>query len=190
MHAPLPNLQLSHFVAHGQKSAGPGPAIDLAQVAERFRGPLQSYFRKRARNPEEVHDLVQEVFLRLAQHSRVENVENAEAYIFQIAANLLRDRARRESTRSGAMRELSYRTENSIEEISPERVLIAKERVEIVQRALLELPERTRLVFVLHRFEGIKYSEIALRLGISVSSVEKVMMDALRHVAVRMSKGQ
>ena len=58
--------------------------------------------------------------------------------------------------------------------------------MELLQRALLELPERTRAIFVLQRFEGLKYKEIADRLGISASSVEKHMMSAIKHIFQRM----
>ena len=164
-------------------------SVELRQIVERFQGPLRSFFRKRAFDPQEAEDLVQEVFTRLAARSDAPRMENPEAYIFQTAANLLRDRARRDMTRSAAIREFAENSREAFEEISPERVLQGRQGVADLQRALLELPERTRAIFVLHRFEELKYSEIARRLGISVSSVEKHMMDALRHIALRMGRG-
>lgn len=58
----------------------------------------------------------------------------------------------------------------------------------MLRAALEELPPRTRAVFLLHRFDGFKYREIAKRLGISSSSVEKHMMVAIKHVLARMGK--
>ena len=95
----------------------------MRAIVDRFRGPLKSYFRKRVYGAEEAEDLVQDVFCRIAAQGDADRMENPEAYIFQIAANLLRDRARRESTRSSAMREIGHRTEDFGEELSPERVL-------------------------------------------------------------------
>ncbi len=151
----------------------------------RYAGPLRKYFRSRVYNPQDVEDLVQEVFCRLSERAELDQIENQEGYLFQTAANLLRDRARREQTRSSANRDLTDMAENSFEEISPERVLLGKRRVEELTRALMELPERTRVIFLLHRFEDRKYGEIARQLGISVSSVEKHMMDAIRHLKAR-----
>lgn len=167
----------------------PTPSGELRLIVDRFQGPLRSFFRKRAFDPQEAEDLVQEVFTRLAARSDAPRMENPEAYIFQTAANLLRDRARRDMTRSAAIREFAENSREAFEEISPERVLQGRQGVADLQRALLELPERTRAIFVLHRFEELKYSEIAHRLGISVSSVEKHMMDALRHITLRMGRG-
>ena len=63
-----------------------------------------------------------------------------------------------------------------------------KQQVAKLKDALAELPERVRFVFLLHRYEGMKYREIAQHLGISVSSVEKYMMQAIKHVAKRPSR--
>lgn len=165
------------------------PNDELSTIAHRFEGPLRSFFRKRAYDPQEAEDLVQEVFVRLSDHGSRHSIDNLEAYIFQTAANLLRDRARRNKSQAAALRELGGRSGSGIEEISPERVLQGRQGLANVHRALTELPERTRVIFVLHRFEDLKYSEIALRLGISVSGVEKHMMDAIRHVSLRV-RGQ
>lgn len=164
-------------------------ADDRTELIARFQEPLRRYFRKRSYDPAEVEDLVQEVFCRLMAKDDPQRIDNPEAYVFQAAANLLRDRARRHRTWAAARDELSSQSQDSIEEISPERVLQGRQAVADLRRALMELPERTRVIFVLHRFEEIKYSEIAARLGISVSSVEKHMMDAIRHLATRVKRG-
>lgn len=151
----------------------------------RYAGPLRKYFRTRVYNPQDVEDLVQEVFCRLSERAELDQIENQEGYLFQTAANLLRDRARRDQTRGAVNRDLVEQAKDSFEEISPERVLLGKRRIEELTRALMELPERTRVTFVLHRFENRKYGEIARQLGISTSSVEKHMMDAIRHLKSR-----
>jgi len=167
----------------GEEDRRPGGDA-LADLNARFARPLRSFFRKRAYNDQEAEDLVQEVFLRLAAREPAASMDHAEAYIFQMAANLLRDRARRYSTRSAADRAMQADA-NSFEEISPERVLLGKQRLALLERVLGELPERTRVVFLLHRFEEMKYAEIARRLEISVSSVEKHMMEAMRQIRIR-----
>ena len=150
-----------------------------------YAGPLRKYFSARVYDRQDVEDLVQEVFCRLSERTTSLQIENPEAYLFQTAANLLRDRARRDQTRGGATRDLAEQAKLSFEEISPERVLLGKRKVEELNRALMELPERTRAIFLLHRFEGHKYSEMARQFGVSTSSVEKHMMEAIRHLKAR-----
>ena len=171
------------------RHAAAAPLDDrLEAIAQRFSGPLRSFFRKRVRDPHDAEDLVQEVFVRIAGRSGDTSMDSPEAYVFQTAANLLRDRARRHATRARGDQMLADQSEHFVEEISPERVLLGKRRLAEFRKALTELPERTRAIFLLHRFEEFKYAEIAARLGISTSSVEKHMMDAIRHIAHRMGR--
>ena len=63
----------------------------------------------------------------------------------------------------------------TITEISPlqDEVLAARARLERVSQGLNRLTPRTREIFLMHRLENLKYREIAQRLGISQSAVEK-----------------
>lgn len=162
----------------------------LGELFAQFRVPLKNYFRKRVYNQAEVEDLVQDVFYRLTSRADNADLERPEAFIFQIAANLLRDKARREATKRAFTKQLSDQNENAFEEFSPERVLLGKEKVVALKNALNELPERTRTIFLLHRFEEFKYREIAQQLGISMSLVEKHMMDAIKHLTDRLGPSE
>lgn len=165
------------------------PAGDPEEFFRTYRGPLTRFFRKRIGLDADVDDLVQEVFCRIFAVGEHDRLENPNAYIFQVAANLVRDRARRARTRDAFTDDLAQEATDRVEEISPERVLQGRQAVRALELALKELPEKTRAVFLLHRFEGLKYREIAVRLGISASSVEKHMMAAIRHVWERTGKG-
>lgn len=163
------------------------PSVD-DEAFRRYRGALRAFFAKRVRPGQDVDDLVQDVFSRLAARNGDGEIENPDAYIFQIASNLLRDEARRASTRRVATESIRYLDEGDFEARSPERVLQGKERVQALELALKELPERTRVIFVLSRFEELSYGEIGKRLSISKSLVEKCMMDAMRHLHHRLRK--
>jgi RNA polymerase sigma-70 factor (ECF subfamily) len=154
-------------------------------LPRRLHAPLTRYFRARARRGSDVEDLVQEVFLRLAQRTGEAPVEAQEGYVFAIANSVLADSYRRASRQLPAAPEPVVETRGGAEERSPERILLAQEELAVVERALSELPERTRFVFVLSRYEELSYQEIARRLGVSVSAVEKQMMRALAHLARR-----
>ena len=52
-------------------------------------------------------------------------------------------------------------------------MIAARERLKVVGAALDRLPQRTRASFLMHRIDGLKYREIAERLGVSQSAVEK-----------------
>jgi RNA polymerase sigma-70 factor (ECF subfamily) len=162
----------------------------LDQLSARYRGPLTSYFLRRVRRRDEAEDLTQEVFLRMVRSLQRpdgeggERIDNPEAFLFRTAVNLLRDRARRAKTFADHLAEAVHRDE-SVEVLSPERVLQGRQSLRSALAALEELDARTRDVFILHRLEGLKHAEIATLYGVSSSSIEKYMIKALAHLARR-----
>jgi RNA polymerase sigma-70 factor (ECF subfamily) len=154
----------------------------LAREAEPLRQALTGYFRRRIPNPSEAEDLVQEVFSRIVARDSEQPVEHLGGYVFQVAASVLADRARRRGVRH-ADGHVPFDVERHGEtDFDPERVLSGKQALRAATAALLSLPERTRTVFILHRLEGRRYREIGQQLGISVSAVEKHMARAVQHL--------
>jgi RNA polymerase sigma factor (sigma-70 family) len=152
-------------------------------VALRYRGPLRGFFSKRVRDPADVDDMIQDVFMHLIRRAQGGPIERVEQYIFQTAANVLRDSGRRRQAReSDAHESLDEEIHQLRTEISPERVVLGRESVARVAAALRELPQRTRDVFVLRSLEKRKYAEIADLLCISTRAAEKHMAKALTHL--------
>ena len=168
----------------------------IARLDARFRGPLMVWFVRRNFSHNEAEDLTQEVFVRMIGHEERVPLQNADVYIFQVAANLLRDRARRSISRKSQDHvSLDAPTEIAahglsghsalVEDRGPERVLLAQELLAQALRALNELGERTRHIYILHRLEKMRHKEIAALLGLSVSAVEKHVIRAVAHLAER-----
>ena len=157
----------------------------------RFRGPLFSYFLRRTKNASEAEDLTQETFARLIGSRTFEDVEEAPAFVFRVASNLLRDRARAAiRTRNNENFTLSGSEGEAfdpklIEVLDPERVLLARERLGEVMTCLDELGSRTKNMFILFRLEGMKQKDIASLYGMGLSTVEKHVMAATVHLAKR-----
>lgn len=141
---------------------------------------LRSWFGRRLRNPVDVDDAVQDVWLRSQSHLGRGAVDNIPAYLFQTAQSVLTDRARRASVRREVYHEPLEEFHHPVEWITPERVLMGEEAMDRIVARLGDMPERTRDIFLLHRFENIGYGDIAMRMNISVSAVEKHIMKALR----------
>ena len=166
----------------------------LAELDARFRAPLMAYFLRRA-NRSEAEDLTQETFVRLIGAHSFAQAEQANAYVFRVASNLIRDRAR---TRARWQNHViaavdSLGVEDTVPQIAedrgPERVLIGRESLAEVVRALYELDERTRNIFVLHRLEGVKQKEIAAHYRMGLSTVERHVTLAVLHLARRFGSG-
>jgi RNA polymerase sigma factor (sigma-70 family) len=168
----------------------PAPSAQEALVerlAREFRGPLKRYFFRRVYSLEEAEDLTHELFVRLVRKKDLSAVDNPEAFMFQVATNLVRDRSRRRQTASSFMEELT--ADSALyDAISPERVLDAKQSLQIALAALRDVDDKARSIFILHRVEGLKYSEIADIYGITQSAVEKQISKCLVRLAKEVLK--
>ena len=164
------------------------PTADARQVADlsaRYAEAVRRYFSRPGAS--DIEDLTQEVFIRLLRRARLGDIENIEGYLFQIAANLLRERGRRRLRRRRDVQQpLDDDFAETYDDMSPERILLGREAYDLMVRSLQELPERARTVFILNRFEDLTGVEIARRLGVAVSTVEKDMMRAIAHLRARL----
>jgi RNA polymerase sigma-70 factor (ECF subfamily) len=152
-----------------------------------FRGSLTRYFHRRM-PADQVEDMVQDVFLRLFQRGNIAELEFAAGYVFRTANSVLRDRLRKRLTHCEDDHCSFDPMVHGDADFSPEDVLLGKERLARATAILLELPERSRVVFVLRRIEDMTYQEIAAKLGLSVSAIEKIMLHSVRYLARRMDE--
>jgi RNA polymerase sigma-70 factor (ECF subfamily) len=151
-------------------------------LSRRLRPALMRYFQRRTASVSDAEELVQELFLRLLRRADLFALENLDGYVFEAAANLARDRVRRQKARGGRHIDIAD-IEAATDEPSPEQVVDARKRLDLMLLALDGLPPRARTIVILRRFENLTYRQIAERLDISVSAVEKHMvrsMSALR----------
>jgi RNA polymerase sigma-70 factor (ECF subfamily) len=162
----------------------------LENISREFRGSLFRYFARRTHDKSELEDLVQEVFVRLLRRGKTSDLIDGSlsGYVFETASSVLKDRLRRRMTRRADAHEPFDHEKHFDVDFSPEHVLLGREQLARATAALLELPERTRVIFVLRRLEGMRFKDIGARLGISVSAVEKHMQRAVTHLAKRMEK--
>ena len=158
--------------------------LGLDGLARRYYGPLMIFFRKRAPRAADAQDLVQQVFLRLSQYPKMDEIRNLEGYIFQTASNTLKDHFRAAAISNRYIAEKNFEIAAELGSgFSPERVLLAKESVGLLVDALQKLPARTRDVIILRCFEGLKHAEIARLQGISIRAVEKHIGRALAQLS-------
>ncbi|HEY3851063.1 MAG TPA: RNA polymerase sigma factor [Steroidobacteraceae bacterium] len=145
---------------------------------------LKKLLRRRGRTAEEAEDLVQDAFVRMQEYCREGGcVREPRAFLARTVLNLAVDARRRDR------RDLYEK--QPIEELylvdltpSPDEVFAADQRLLSIRRSLAGLSERTQTAFFLHRLEGFSYAEIALRLGVSASAVEKHIATAVARLAM------
>lgn len=158
------------------------PKIALEAVYRAQAPRLMRYFARRT-DRQDAGDLVQESFARLAgAGASTDHVpDQPEAYLNQIAANLLRNRARAAFQRSVA------KHVSSDDVMLPANDMIAAvEARDVLNRldaAISKLSPKTREIFMAHRRDGLSYKEIGEKTGLSVKGVEWHMSKAIARVA-------
>lgn len=144
---------------------------------------LVRFVRRIVRSTEDAEDIAQHAYLRLQKLSDNTALDNPRAYLFQIANNLAVDQLRRGKLHSAYVSQQLGSEGADADGIScpsPERVLAARRRLRAIHDSMDSLPLKCRQAFLLHRARGLSYSQIAREMHISVSSVEKYILQALR----------
>lgn len=148
----------------------------------RFRPALLRFFERRAFAQADAEDMTQEVFLRITRLCSTQALWQPAGFLFQVAANVMRDRIRRDNARHQRMHVDVDDAELDVHAPSEEAVYEQREALAGFMAALAELTPKCRMVFLLHKYEEMSYSDIARQLGVSVSAIEKHMMNAIRHI--------
>jgi RNA polymerase sigma factor (sigma-70 family) len=164
-----------------------GPTVAQQEIVRLFaehNGTLVRFLRARLGSDHEARDVAQEAYVRLLQIDKPGTVSFLRAYLFKTAANIATDRRRREAVRGIAHRDPVFDMRN--DDLDPERSALAKERLRIVQAGIAELPERSRLAFLLHRVSDMSIADVAVRLGLSERMVRNHVVKALVHIRLKL----
>ncbi|TQV78944.1 RNA polymerase sigma factor [Exilibacterium tricleocarpae] len=140
---------------------------------------LKRFLSRFLRDQQDIEDVVQEAYLRAYNAEQKKDIEQPKAFLFQIAKNLalneLSRKARQvteyiEDSDSNTLTDTGSTTEEELE---------AREHIALFCEAIAALPERRRRVCLLRKVHGLPHKEIAERMGITVSAVEKHLLKGM-----------
>lgn len=159
-----------------------GSVPDLLERIWPLVPELRGFLLRRA-PADEVEDIVQDILLRLCRRARCVRVEQPRSYLYQVANATIIDRHRREASRCAAFHcELSDAA-HPVDELSPLRILLAREDVSAAEAVLGMLPERTREILIAMRLEDGSLKSLATRYAISTSAIERHVTRAMKILA-------
>ncbi|WP_420723701.1 sigma-70 family RNA polymerase sigma factor [Hwanghaeella sp. LZ110] len=142
-------------------------------------------------NRAQSEDIVQEAWLRFDEAHKGRFLEDPKGYLYRIVRNLAIDghrcltRERRLIAEDG----FEQAAETSPDGMpTPEIIALYRDEIRCVMVAMVELPERTRIAFEMHRFGGATLKEIATYLNISVSLAQTLVVDGAEHCKQRLAR--
>lgn len=134
----------------------------------------------------EIPDLRQEIYARVYAAALSSRPASPRSFLFTTAHHLIVDRVRRERVVSieavGDIEALNV----SVDEISMERRVSARQELKLLSRALDLLPPKCRTVLWLRRVEGLSQREVAERLGVTEKTIEQHVSKGARLLAEHM----
>jgi RNA polymerase sigma-70 factor, ECF subfamily len=163
-------------VSHAQNS-------DFEKLALPLLDPLYNFARWLSGDPDEARDLVQETFVKaLKGFGSFQEGTNFRAWMFRILRNtFLTSRTGLEHRNTEQEDEQGFADSTSSDD-TPELNLIRRADVELVRRAIAQLPVPFREVLLLADIEEMKYQEVAQALNIPIGTVMSRLARARKHV--------
>lgn len=162
-----------------------GEESALIDIYEWYRPRILRFMRYRIRNRETAENLTTEVFLRMLQHLPDFRFQNSpfQAWLFQIARNLVADDFRRQSVRNHEPIDESMESDEApLDEMADERMLCDE-----LRDALTELTESQLDVIVLRFIVGLPIADVARTLEKSESAVKSLQARGLKSLRQRLT---
>lgn len=161
--------------------------------ARAFKALMKEYFRELAdfafqyvKSSHTAKDVVQDVFANIwEKRSSWNPTRSLKMYLYQSVKNEALKTLRDQKTERKYMKAFIRETEEKV--ITPRELDESDDFKQAVHRAIQDLPERARMVYKLHRRDGLTYKEIAEVMEISHKTVESQMSRALRMLRDRLS---
>jgi len=156
--------------------------IAFKELFFRHHQHLIQFVNSRINDVHFAEDIVQEIFIRVwSRRNDLKPDKSIKSYLFQIASRLIVDHYRKQNNRNISTDEFpnildSFQITDGYEYIEK------KEVFQKFESAIQLLPQQCRIIFILSRFDGLKYAEIADLLNISIKTVENQIGKALQRL--------
>ena len=122
-------------------------------------------------------DMAQDIFVRVWQkRNSLDPAKSIKSYLYQAAANEIGMHLRKKGVRDAHAKDVQFQHAHT--NTSP----IEFDQKEFIEKTIQSLPETLRNVFILHRYDGLSYKEIAQYEGVSIKTVESRMSKALKYL--------
>ncbi len=160
--------------------------LSIFDTFSKHKNALKRFISRFVVKPEDIEDIAQESFLRSYTAEKSQNILYPKAFIFRVAKNLLLSEFDRKSFKVTDFLEEIENAEQFDSAEDVESNVMAQEHIAIYCQALASLPKQCRKVMLLKKVYGLKNREIAKRLEVSVSCIEKHLKKGLMDCATFM----
>jgi RNA polymerase sigma factor (sigma-70 family) len=170
----------------------------ISDVVKREQSRLRNFIRRRVPDPLDAEDILQDVFYRLVEANRLlMPIEHVTGWLFRVARNRITDLFRKKEPENFSEIELVDEEHELLQfedllpspDAGPEAIYARRVLLDEMERALDELPQEQRAVFVAHQFEGRSFKELSAATGESVNTLLSRKRYAVLHLRERLRRG-
>ncbi|ROS01474.1 RNA polymerase sigma-70 factor (ECF subfamily) [Sinobacterium caligoides] len=152
----------------------------LEHLIQQHGTALERFLTRKLNNAEDAAEVAQETFLKLHNLEHANELDDAKAFMYRMAGNMAIDQIRRRDVHDKYISSEMH-DESKYHDTSPEQLISAQQQLQRVEQAMNGMSVKARQAFLLHRKSGLSYAQIAEEMNTSVSSVEKLIIQALKH---------
>lgn len=168
--------------------------LSITQTIRQFNHKLFGFVRNKVRSNEDAEDILQDVWVQLSNLSSIESLENVSAWLYEVARNKIIDKSRKKTNL--ALDDFAFENEEEFnfreillldENNDPEMAFFKEIFWEAFQKALDELPENQKEVFLLNEMEEMTLREIAEQKGENIKTIISRKGYAVKHLRNRLN---
>ena len=160
-------------------SEKPARSLDFSRLYKATLVPLRHYLTRILGNTAEAQDVAHDAYLRIYPQDGKPPAEKPEALLYTTARNLAFNRLKRRRI-SPIIQNVANLEATAASAPGVAQQVMARQESNILEKAISELPQGCRSVLLLRKVELLSHQQIADRLGIAISTVEKQHARALR----------
>jgi RNA polymerase sigma-70 factor, ECF subfamily len=170
-----------------------GDSISFGLLLERHRGPVIHFLYRMVQNQPIAEELAQEVFLRVYRsRASYEPTAKFTTWLFRIATHLALNWIRDQKYEKGQDRldeDMPDGAAKQLRDYTPsiEQDLLREARLLEVRQAIETLPPKQRAAVLMHKYEELEYSQIAVSLNCSESAVKSLLFRAYEALRTRLA---
>ena len=165
-------------------------ANSITKTIQEFGKNLFGFVRGKVKSTEDAQDILQEVWFQLSNQPNISDLDNVSAWLYEVARNKIIDKSRKKTSLAlEGFVSVSDEGEFNFKEIlllddssNPELAFFKELFWKELQKALDELPENQKEVFILNEIEELTLQQIAVQKGENIKTIISRKGYAVKHL--------
>jgi RNA polymerase sigma factor (sigma-70 family) len=167
----------------GESAGSSDRAAKVSRLFREHNRALVLFLASRLKDIQTAREVAQEAYVRVLELENLGAVGFLRSYLFKVAGNLAIDRLRQQQSRARLDRISNF--DDFLDNLPPERTVIAREELVFLGRLVGELPAKYQQAFRLHRLEDRSFEDIARQMGLKDRMVRRYVTNSLVYLRLR-----